>query len=106
MVAKSKSPTQGEGYIKKVSYDNLELFPTQIGASESTYHCDYFWNTSGATSGFRLVLRGCGADSGGNSGPFGVGVHNAVANSDVLIGAPLCEAAEEWPLDPVYASVG
>ena len=74
MVAKSKSPTQGEGYIKKISYDNLELFPTQIGASESTYHCDYFWNTSGATSGFRLVLRGCLASYGGRSGPFVVHV--------------------------------
>ncbi len=105
MVAKSKSPTQGEGYIKKVSYDNLELFPTQIGASESTYHCDYFWNTSGATSGFRLVLRGCSANSGGQSGPFDVSVDVGVSNSDVYLGAPLCEAAEEWPLDPVYAEV-
>ena len=105
MVAKSKSPTQGEGYIKKISYDNLELFPTQIGASESTYHCDYFWNTSGATSGFRLVLRGCSADFGGRSGPFDVNVLNAVTYSHVYIGSPLCEAAEEWPLDPVYAEV-
>ena len=105
MVAKSKSPTQGEGYIKKISYDNLELFPTQIGASESTYHCDYFWNTSGATSGFRLVLRGCDANDGGLSGPFGVDVYYAVTSSDVSLGSPLCEAAEEWPLDPVYAEV-
>ena len=105
MVAKSKSPTQGEGYIKKISYDNLELFPTQIGASESTYHCDYFWNTSGATSGFRLVLRGCLASYDGRSGPFDVNVNDAVAHSDVSLGSPLCEAAEEWPLDPVYAEV-
>ena len=105
MVAKSKSPTQGEGYIKKISYDNLELFPTQIGASESTYHCDYFWNTSGATSGFRLVLRGCCANYGGRSGPFVVSVNYAVTDSFVSLGSPLCEAAEEWPLDPVYAEV-
>jgi len=105
MVAKSKSPTQGEGYIKKISYENFELFPTQIGATSATHYCDYFWNTSGVTSGFRLVLRGCNAVSGGQSGPFDVSVSGAVTVSVVDIGSPLCEAAEEWPLDPVYAEV-
>ena len=105
MKAYSTSPAKGEGYIKALSYDNLEIFPTQLGGSESTYHCDYFWNTSGAVSGFRLVLRGCAAGDGARSGPAGVNVHNAVSNADVYLGSPLCEAEEEWSVEPVYADV-
>lgn len=90
MTALSTSPTQTSGsYIKKVSYDNLELFPTEVGGSASTYHCDMFWNNSGLTSGFRLVLRGCNANNGSNSGVFDVNVNNAVSNSNANIGSPL-----------------
>ncbi len=105
MVAKSKSPVNSGGWIKSVSFDNFELFPTAVGGSEKTYYGDHFWNTSGVTSGFRLVLRGCYAYYGGSSGLFDVNVLNAVSHSHVILGAPLCEAAEEWPLDPVYAEV-
>ena len=103
MIAYSTSPTQGEGYIKEMSYDHLEIFPTMLGATASTYHCDYFWNTSGATSGFRLVLRGCPAIDGDSAGSGAVNVHNEVSSSHANIGSPLCEAVEEWSLTPVYA---
>ncbi len=105
MVALSTSPAQGEGYIKKLSYDNLEMFPTQIGGSASTYEADYFWNTSGVTSGFRLVLRGCNANGGSESGLSDVSVCYAVSSSSVSIGALLCEAVEEWPVVPELAPV-
>ena len=105
MVAYSTCPKRGEGYIVTMSYDHLEMFPTSIGGSETTYHCDYFWNTSGATSGFRLVLRGCNASHGGRSGPGAVYVHADVAYSSVYIGSPLCEAEEEWSVVPQYAAV-
>ena len=105
MKAYSTSPAKCEGYIKTLSYDHLEIFPTQIGASASTYHCDYFWNTSGLTSGFRLVLRGCVADNGALSGSADVYVYNAVSDYSVDWGSPLCEAEEEWSVEPVYASV-
>lgn len=89
MTAYSTSPTKGEGYIKTLSYDNLENFPTQTGGSASTYHCDYFWNNSNATSGFRLCLRGCNANNGAQSGPAALNVNNAVSDANVNWGSPL-----------------
>ena len=105
MKAYSTCPAKGEGYIKTLSYDHLEIFPTQIGGSASTYHCDYFWNTSGLTSGFRLVLRGCSAYYGAQSGSAVVYVSHAVSDFYVDWGSPLCEAEEEWSVEPVYALV-
>ena len=105
MVAYSTSPIKGESYIKQVSYDNLENFPTVTGASASTYHCDYFWNTSGATSGCRVCLRGCHASDGALSGSAALSVNGAVTSAYVNWGSPLCEAEEEWSVVPTYASV-
>ena len=101
MLELSKSP-DSDGWIKNVSYDHLEIFPTQVGGSASTYHCDYFWKDT-ATSGFRLVLRGCYAIDGSYAGLADVYVGDGVSGSGALLGSPLCEAAEEWPLEPVYA---
>ena len=101
MVEYSRSPAS-EGWIKTVSYDHLEIFPTQVGGSASTYHCDYFWKDT-ATSGFRLVLRGCYAYGGSNAGSVDVSVNTGVSGSYAYIGSPLCEAEEEWPVEPVYA---
>jgi hypothetical protein len=104
MVAYSTSPTKCEGWVKTVSYDNLENFPTQVGASASTYHGSYLWNTSGATSGFRLVLRCCVADDGSPAGSSAVTVDNVVSSASVSFGVLLCEAAEDWPVEPTYAA--
>lgn len=82
--------------------EHLENFCTQIGATESTYSTGYFWNTSNATSGFRLCLRGGCADYGGQCGLSALRVSDAVSGSNVGYGAALCEAASEWSLDPVY----
>ena len=82
--------------------EHLENFCMQIGATESTYSTGYFWNTSNATSGFRLCLRGGRADYGGLCGLSTLSVHGAVSDSTVSCGAALCEAASEWSLDPVY----
>ena len=103
MKAYSTSPAQGEGYIKTLSYDHLEIFATQLGGSASTWHCDYFWNTSGAVSVFRLVLRGCAAYDGAHSGSSDVHVNLAVSDAHMNWGSSLCEAEEEWPVEPVYA---
>ena len=103
MVSLSIMPT-GSGYIKTMSYDNLEMYPTEFGATASTWQCDHAWNTSGATSGFRLVLRGCNALSGASAGSGDVDVYYAVSYSFVYIGSPLCEAEEEWPIEPMYAA--
>ena len=82
--------------------EHLENFPTATGASESTYWTSYFWNTSGATSGFRVCLRGAGAYYGGQCGLSTLNVSNAVSSADVNCGAALCEAASEWSIEPVY----
>ena len=82
--------------------EHLENFCTQIGATESTYSTCYFWNTSNATSGFRLCLRGGSAAFGGPCGLSALSVYAAVSDHDVHYGAALCEAASEWSLDPVY----
>lgn len=102
MMALSKSPGCGEGWIKTLSVEHLENFCTQIGATESTYSTCYFWNTSGATSGFRLCLRGGRADNGGLCGLSTLHVYIAVSDYGVVYGAALCEAASEWSLEPVY----
>ena len=102
MIALSKSPGGGEGWIKTLSMEHLENFCTQIGATESTYSTNYFWNTSKATSGFRLCLRGGGAGTGGPCGLSALDVVIAVSGSHVFYGAALCEAASEWSLEPVY----
>ena len=101
MKALSKSPG-GEGYIKTLSMEHLENFTTAIGATESTYWTSYFWNTSGAASGFRLCLRGANAFIGGHCGLSTLYVHSAVSDYYVSCGAALCEAASEWSLEPVY----
>ena len=82
--------------------EHLENFPTKKGGTESTYWTSYFWNTSGATSGFRLCLRGGGAVNGGRCGLSTLHVYYAVSDSSVSCGAALCEAASEWSLEPVY----
>ena len=102
MIAYSKSETKGEGYIQDLCMEHLENFPTKKGGTESTYWTSYFWKNSGATSGFRLCLRGGGASDGGLCGLSTLNVYNAVSDSTVRCGAALCEAASEWSLDPVY----
>ena len=102
MVAYSTTPTQGEGYIKKLSMDNCELWPTQTGGSETTYYTSYFWNTSGAVSGFRLCLRGGNANNGGLCGLSTLNVNDAVSDAIVDCGSSLCEAEEDWSVVPVY----
>lgn len=104
MVLKSTSPI-ASGYIIKMSYDNLEMWPTQSGGSESTYQCDYFWNNGNVTSGFRAVFRGAATNHGGRAGCGAVYVHNAVTYADANLGSPLCDFAEEFSLEPEYYAV-
>ena len=102
MKAYSTSPATGEGYITRLSMEHLENFATAVGGSETTYWTSYFWNTSKATSGFRLCLRGCHAYSGGQCGSSTLNVSNDVSSACGFIGAALCEAASEWSVEPEY----
>ena len=102
MKAMSKSPGKGEGFITRLSLDNLENFPTAIGGTESTYWTSYFWNSVEGTSGFRVCLRGGSANLGGQCGLSTLNVSNGVGAASARVGAALCEAASEWSLEPVY----
>jgi len=82
--------------------EHLENFATAVGGSETTYRTSYFWNTSKTTSGFRLCLRGCSADYGGQCGSSARSVSNGVSLADGHVGAALCEAASEWSVEPEY----
>ena len=104
MKAYSTSIKKGEGWATMLSMDNLENFPTAIGGSQTTYWCAYYWNTSGATSGFRLCLRGGTVDSGGQCGLSALSDYDDVSLASVDCGAALCEAVEEWPVEPVYVA--
>jgi hypothetical protein len=92
----------GAGYIKARSMDSLECYPTQTGGSETTYFADYLWNSSGITSGLRAVFRGATANNGGHAGVSTVIVNAAPSGADADVGVPLCEFAEEWPVEPEY----
>ena len=102
MKAYSTSPATGEGYITRLSMEHLENFATAVGGSETTYWTSYFWNTSKATSGFRLCLRGCCAYNGGRCGSSALSVSDDVSNASGNFGAALCEAASEWSVEPEY----
>lgn len=102
MKAYSTSPATGEGYITRLSMEHLENFATAVGGSETTYWTSYFWNTSKATSGFRLCLRGCRAYDGGRCGSSTLYVNADVSYASGSIGAALCEAASEWSVEPEY----
>ena len=104
MIAYSTSIKKGEGWATMLSMDNLENFPTAVGGSKTTYWCAYYWNTSGATSGFLLCLRGGCVSVGGQCGLSSLSAHNDVSSAGVDCGAALCEAVEEWPVEPVYVA--
>ena len=103
MTAYSTSPA-ADGWIKTVSLEHLELVPTSVGGSETTYYCDYFWHGS-ATSGLRWLCRGGVAHTGSRDGLSCVVGSDAVTDADASCGSPLCEIAEEWPLEPKYCEV-
>ncbi len=104
MVLKSTAPTYSGGWIKRMSYDNLEMWPTEAGGSESTYHSDHYWNGSNITSGFRAVFRGASTYDG-HAGLSAVDVNYAVTCAHANIGSPLCDFAEEFSLEPEYYAV-
>ena len=103
--AYTTTPTKCEGFTKELAITNLEMCPTLVGGSETTYWADYFWNTSGVTSGFRFVGRGGSADNGGRDGLAFVSGSDGVAYARAYYGAALCECAEEWPVEPEYCTM-
>ena len=78
------------GYIKQKSYYLLCAMPTEIGATASTYFCDYFWENSSTSKGFRVRLCGASANNGTNAGAFATDTNHAASHSGTDVSAPLC----------------
>ena len=90
------------GYIKQKSYYLLCAMPTEIGATASTYFCDYFWENSASSKGLRVRLSGAYAndDTGANAGAFATSTYGAASISYADVSAPLCF----FDADPVMSA--
>ena len=88
------------GYIKQKSYYLLCAMPTEIGATASTYFCDYFWENSASSKGLRVRLSGASADHGTNAGAFAARTDGAASYSHATVSAPLCF----FDADPVMSA--
>ena len=63
--------------------------PTEIGATASTYFCDYFWESSASSKGLRVRLSVAYANYGTNAGAFATNTNDAASNSNAIVSAPL-----------------
>ena len=91
-------------YITRVALQHLELVPIAVGGSSTTRHADGYYNPA-QTSGFRLVLRSGSLDAGDLCGLSLVRGYSGVSTSNAHLGSSLCEAAEEWEVEPEYVEV-
>ena len=74
--------------------------PTEIGATASTYFCDYFWESSASSKGLRVRLSGASANNGTNAGAFATYTNDAASYSNANVSAPLCF----FDADPVMSA--
>ena len=74
--------------------------PTEIGATASTYFCDYFWENSASSKGLRVRLSGAYAHYGTYAGAFATTADNAASYSLANVSAPLCF----FDADPVMSA--
>ena len=90
-IAKTVLPASS-GYVKTVGFgEDGEIFPSAIGAGDTTYFCDYFYtslpSSGSATRGFRFGGR---AYDGANAGFACASVINAPSYTAAYIGSRLC----------------
>lgn len=76
------------GYIKRKSYNLLCAMPTEVGATPSTYFCDYFWENSASSKGLRSRLAGSCAYVGSDAGAFCVSAGDAFSYAAVTVSSP------------------
>ena len=74
--------------------------PTEIGATASTYFCDYFWENSASSKGLRVRLSGARANGGTLAGAFAASTNGAASDSAADVSAPLCF----FDADPVMSA--
>lgn len=80
--------TEAWYWTKRMNLQKMLMFPTELGASESTYYCDGFYH-NGLTSGLRGLLALGTANNGGNAGVGCLNGNNGPGNARVNNGAAL-----------------
>lgn len=83
------------GYIKKYSTNLLCGLPTEIGATPSTYFCDYLWTDIVNYTGIRPRVVGGSSDSGTLAGAFCASTDHAFTSTAPTVSAPLCYFTED-----------
>ena len=91
---KAAESPRSEGWIKKKSFNLLCRMPTEVGASNTTYYCDYFWHTP-SSQGLRACLSSSHAAAGATAGAFCTYSHGALSAADAHVSSPLCYFAED-----------
>ena len=86
---------QQEGYIKKKSYEGLCCMPTAVGASNSTYYCDYFWQSAQTSKGLRVRAAGGRANGGTYAGASHADAYHTAAGASAYYSSPLCFFEED-----------
>jgi len=86
---KAAESPRTEGWIKKKSFNLLCRMPTEVGASLSTYYCDYFWHNP-SSQGLRACLSSSRAGGGTNAGAFCTYSYDALSDSYTTVSSPLC----------------
>lgn len=94
------TPASGDWkFIKRQSLDNLTQVPIEVGATESTYYGDGYYNPA-ATSGLRGAFRLGGAGAGGRAGSCMLSGGSAPSGADAGWGFALCEFKEAFSTTP------
>ena len=99
------SSSAGWLYPKEMTFKNLAFMPKTVGASESTYYSDGYYNPA-TTSGLRGVVLLGSADYGGFAGSLFLYGDNGVWSAFARWGAFLCEWAEAFTTEPVWCAEG
>lgn len=82
---------RSEGYVKTVMFGEFgDIVPTAVGASTTTYYCDYFYTNATSSHGLRGFLFGGHANAGASAGFACASVATAPSNTNAYIGSRLC----------------
>jgi hypothetical protein len=88
------------GHIKQRSFYLMNGMPTEIGATASTWYCDYYYENSATSKGLRVRLCGAASDDGTGAGSFTSSANNAASATSTTVSAPLCYFEEDPVMSP------
>lgn len=86
MIESEMSAPTSNGYQKKRAVENgVAILPSEVGGSDSTYYCDYYWISSSET----YARRGGGSNDGSYYGAFSLNLYTGAGDARWHIGAAL-----------------